>query len=212
MWNVDCLQYFNKKAELTKPAMNVAKSRTKWMLGFLERSENRSFWCLLNICRLCLPVCKIIKMSLCSTHYRSIHVSSAESSCFIASSEQREDEEALWGQTSLRQSCQKNKPKIRTFFAFSRVSNLVGPWQTNPCWQLPMPSIVAPLPYLHCPVSLWLAPVQLAKTQSTKWADKMAQMKQPRLGWEEVRSRVARDCKGQGRLQFQKSPEGGAAQ
>lgn len=67
------------------------------------------------------------------------------------------------------------------FFAFSWVSNLVGPWQTNPCWQLPMPSIGSPLPYLRCPVSLWLALVQLAKAQSTKWADKMAQMKQRRL-------------------------------
>lgn len=68
------------------------------------------------------------------------------------------------------------------FFAFNGVSNLVGPTQTNPCWQLPMPSIGSPLPYLRCPVSLWLALVQLAKAQSTKWANKMAQMKQRQLG------------------------------
>ena len=69
-----------------------------------------------------------------------------------------------------------------SIFAFCRISDLVGPWQTNPCWQLPMASIGSPLPCLGCPVSLWLALVRLSEAQSPKWANKMAQMKQRRRG------------------------------
>lgn len=196
--------FYWDQADPTKPAMSVAKSRTKWMLGFLVRSENRSFL-VPSEQHLLAEIPKVLtvtlsNVSLFDTHYFSIHISSAESSCFVAGSEQRQDEEALWGQTSLRQSCQKPNWK---FGLFLHLAGLVI-WlvRDKPIRADNYQCLQSWLPYRIFTVrfpSDWLQYSSLKPNQQserTKWR------KWNSHGWEEVRSREARDYKGQGRLQF----------